>query len=65
MAQSKPGEEGYVTSDGRYVYPGVSTNAGAPGYNEYGVPLYATNGKRCDKHYWAYLTHVRKQKDLT
>ena len=23
--------------------------------NDYGVPLHACNGYRCDEHYWAWL----------
>lgn len=34
-------------------------NAGAPGHNQYGVPLHACNGYRCDEHYWAWLRHCR------
>jgi hypothetical protein len=34
-------------------------NAGAPGHNQYGVPLHACNGYRCDEHYWAWLSHCR------
>jgi hypothetical protein len=30
-------------------------HAGAPGHNEYGVPLHACNGYRQDEHYWAWL----------
>jgi hypothetical protein len=34
-------------------------NAGAPGHNQYGVPLHACDGYRCDEHYWAWLRHCR------
>lgn len=27
--------------------------------NEYGVPLHACNGYRCDEHYWAWLRAKR------
>jgi len=26
--------------------------------NEYGVPLHACNGYRCDEHYWAWIKHL-------
>lgn len=25
------------------------------GVNEYGVPLHACHGHRCDEHYWAWI----------
>lgn len=28
--------------------------------NEWGVPLHACNGYRCDEHYWAWLTWKRQ-----
>jgi hypothetical protein len=31
--------------------------------NEYGVPLHACNGYRCDEHYWARLTHLRLMRE--
>lgn len=30
-------------------------NSGKPGYNMYGVPLFACYGYRHDAHYWAWM----------
>lgn len=27
--------------------------------NQYGVPLHACNGYRCDGHYWEFIKHMR------
>ena len=27
--------------------------------NQYGIPLHACNGYRCDEHYWAFIKHMR------
>ena len=31
--------------------------------NQYGVPLHACNGYRCDEHVWAYIRHLTNTSD--
>ena len=33
--------------------------------NEFGVPLPACNGYRCDEHYWARIAAIRALKETT
>lgn len=32
--------------------------------NEYGVPLHACNGYRCDEHYWAWIRHLCTSEEI-